>query len=178
MPVASKTVLTAGLALVASTSSLWAQQDAAQGEPTAGWDTVLVLEFVAPEVRVAGDVVPDLLEMGREKQLSRLEVPDLGAEISRVEGALMFQEFEAFSLWRKDKMESFFQPVGGVNDLDMSLRIFRPELLAQSNVPGMDPIGDVAVSYRNTGNDSAGDADIDAVTVICPGDQADCKPSN
>ncbi|WP_370159307.1 hypothetical protein [Limimaricola soesokkakensis] len=116
--------------------------------------------------------------MGREKQLSRLEVPDLGAEISRVEGALVFQEFEAFSLWREDKMESFFQPVGGVSDLKMSLRIFRPDLLAQSNVPGMDPIGDVAVSYSNTGNESAGDADIDAVTVICPGDQADCKPSN
>lgn len=178
MPVASKTVLTAGLALVASTSSLWAQQDAAQGESTAAWETVLVLEFSATDVTMAGDVVPDLLEMGQEKQLSRLDVADLGAEISRVEGALVFQEFEAFSLWREDKMESFFQPVGGVSDLKMSLRIFRPELLAQSNVPGMDPIDDVSVSYRNTGNDSAGDADIDAVTVICPGEQADCKPSN
>ncbi|WP_334061063.1 hypothetical protein [Limimaricola cinnabarinus] len=178
MPVASKTVLTGGLALVASASSLWAQQDATQNEPTAAWETVIVLEFSATEVKMAGDAVPNLLEMGKETQLSRLEVPDLGAEVSRVEGALVFQDFGTFSLWREDRMEGFFQPVGGMNDLDMSLRIFRPDLLAQSNVPGMDPIGDVAVSYRNTGNESAGDADIDAVTVICPGDQADCKPSN
>jgi len=175
---ASKTVLTAGLALVASASSLWAQQNATQNEPTAAWETVVVLEFFAPDVQMAGDAVSDLLEMGREEQLSRLEVPDLGAEVSRVEGALVFQEFEAFSLWREDRMEGFFQPVGGMNDLDVSLRIFRPDLLAQSDVPGREPIGDVSVSYRNTGNESAGDADIDAVTVICPGDQADCKPSN
>lgn len=178
MPVASKTVLIAGLALVASTSSLWAQQDAAQDEPTAAWETVLVLEFSAMDVNMGRNAVSNLLEMGQEKQLSRLEVPGLSAEVSRVEGALVFQDFETFSLWREDRMEGFFQPVGGMNDLDMSLRVFRPELLAQSKVPGMEPIGDVSVSYRNTGNDSAGDADIDAVTVICPGDQADCKPSN
>lgn len=178
MPFASKTVLTSGLALVMSSSSLWAQQDAAPSAPTAASEVVIVLEFTVPDVEMAGDVVPDLLKMSQEKQLSRLEVSDLGAEIIGVEGALVFQEFEAFSLWREDRMESFFQPVGGMNDLEMSLRIFRPELLAQSAVPGMDSIGDVSVSYHNTGNDSAGDADIDAVTVICPDDQADCNPSN
>ncbi|MEP0316306.1 hypothetical protein [Hyphomonas sp.] len=178
MPVASKTILAGGLALVVSASALSAQQDTAQDEPTAASETVLVLEFSAMDVSLAGDAMPQLLEMGRETQLSRLEVPDLVADASRVEGALVFQDFETFSLWREDRMEGFFQPVGGMSDLNMSLRVFRPELLAQSNVPGMEPIGDVSVSYRNTDNDAAGDADIDAVTVICPGEQADCKPSN
>ena len=178
MPVSLKIVLTAGLALMMSASSLLAQQDAAQGEATPVSKTVLVLEFTASDVKMAGDVVPNLLEMGQEKQLSRLEVSDLDAEVSYIEGALVFQEFEAFSLWREDRMESFFQPVGGMEDLEMTLHIFRPELLAQSDVHGTGALSDVSVSYRNTGNDSAGDADIDAVTVICPGDQADCKPSN
>ncbi|PHP28654.1 hypothetical protein [Limimaricola cinnabarinus] len=178
MPVASKIVLTAGLALVMSSPSLWAQQGAAKGEAKAVSETVLLLEFTASDVKMAGDVVPNLLGMGQEKQLSRLEVSNLDAEISYIEGALVFQEFKTFSVWREDRMESFFQPIGGVNDLEMTLRIFRPELLAQSDVHGLGSISDVSVSYRNTGNDSAGDADIDAVTVICPGEQADCKPSN
>lgn len=141
-------------------------------------EAVAVLEFTANDVNMERDVVSNVLDIAQEPSLSRLEISNLTAETSRVVGALVFDEIEAFSVWRKEKMESFFQPIGEMTELDTTLRIFRPELLAQSDVQGLSSLRDVSITYRNSDNDSAGDADIDAVTVICPGDQADCKPSN
>ncbi|CUH40195.1 hypothetical protein JSE7799_02925 [Jannaschia seosinensis] len=174
-----KTTLAAGLLLSGLSSPIQAQ-DTAQDESSAQSTVpVVVYEFAATEVGAEPNLVAAMLNMAEEPQLSRLEVTDVSADTSGLEGALVFEGLESFSLWREDGMQSFFEQLGGVGSLDTTLRIFRPNLMAKGYLDGTgNALEEVSVNYRNSGNDSAGDADIDAVTVVCPGDHADCKPSN
>ncbi|WP_089885369.1 hypothetical protein [Citreimonas salinaria] len=56
-------------------------------------------------------------------------------------------------------MQTFFEPVIGVDALDETLRIFRPLLLETNVMPGgTGAFDDVSVSHRKSGNDAAGDA--------------------
>lgn len=140
---------------------------------------VIVFEVSVPRAVADGSLLAVILDMAEAPQLSRVQVSDLFADASGVDATLVFEGLETFSLWRENEMEPFLRPLGGMAGANVTLRIFRSDLLAtghpQQTAAGL---GDVSVTYRNSGNDSAGDADIDAVTVICPGDDADCKPSN
>lgn len=61
----------------------------------------------------------------------------------------------------------------------MALQAFRPDLLGESDPrAAMGSLDSMSVEYVNIGHDAAGASDIDAVTVVCPGDGAKCKPSN
>ena len=58
------------------------------------------------------------------------------------------------------------------------MRIVQPEELAKAGATDLSQIADdISIIYSNSDNESEGDADIDAVTVIC-GDGAQCEPSN
>ncbi|SFP47660.1 hypothetical protein [Tranquillimonas alkanivorans] len=168
------------LILAAAPGPLAAQDQAGQDAPAPSSDTVVVFEFTATDVQAEGDLTARILGMAEAPQVARVVTsgpPSDGA--TRVEGALVFDGLDAFSTWRESEMEPFFQPVGGTSGLDTTLRIFRADLVAAGNPDGAGgALGDVSVTYHNSDNDSAGDADIDAVTVVCPGDHADCKPSN
>lgn len=102
-----------------------------------------------------GDPVSATLEMAEEPRVSRLEVSDISSGAARVEGALVFEGLESFSLWRESELERFLQPIGGEAVSDTTLRIFRPELVAKGAQPNSgSPLGDVSISYRNSENDS------------------------
>jgi hypothetical protein len=162
-----------------------AQQDRNSPGVDAG-ATVVVVEFMATDLQIEGGAASAALELAQEPQLADLDisvvaVPDGSGDDDQrydLDGALVFPAVEAFETWRDDRMQDYFAPVGGLSRLATSMRVFRPGLVAQAESGMGSGLEDVSITYRNTGNDSAGDSDIDAVTVICPGDHADCKPSN
>lgn len=92
-----------------------------------------------------------------------------------LKGKLVCETEDAYAAWAENDLVTTFAPLGGIASV-ARLDISRPEANASSRMGGGS--GDTSITYQNTGNDATGDADIDAVTVICPGDYADCKPSN
>jgi hypothetical protein len=172
--------MAAAIALSMAASFPAMAQESEPGRPASGPDApVVVFEFTATDVAAEGDLIASVLEMAAAPQVSRLVASDPSADAARVEGALVFDGLDAFSRWRETEMDAFLQPVGGMAGLETTVRVFRAGLLAKGYPrEAGGGLGDVSITYRNSGNKAAGDADIDAVTVICPGDDADCKPSN
>lgn len=153
-----------------------AAPDDAQGDVQDAQDAgtaVVVLEFSAPEAR-AGDLVATAAEMARAPFVARIEVAGSGADRDGASGTLVFQDLDRFLDWRGRDMAAFFEPLGGLDAVSRTVRVDRPGLLARTQ--GGTAHG-ARIAYVNRDNDAAGDADIDAVTVLCSGD-ADCKPSN
>ncbi|MXO84573.1 hypothetical protein GRI38_00805 [Altererythrobacter aurantiacus] len=96
---------------------------------------------------------------------------------AEVRATIVFESMAHFLSWRETEMAQFFDAFGQNIEI-RSVRIVRPEELAKAGASDLSQIADdIAITYRNSGNESEGDADIDAVTVIC-GDGAQCKPSN
>lgn len=91
-------------------------------------------------------------------------------------GVLLFDDINSFTGWRDGTMEGFFDALGPEATVQ-SVRIMRPEQLRASGGDELLGLGDVKIQYSNAGNEADGDADIDAVTVIC-GEGANCEPSN
>ncbi|WP_375259271.1 hypothetical protein [Citreimonas sp.] len=158
----------------------------AQSTEPAAPDTVIVVEFRALDLAIDGGAVDAALALADTPHLADLDIsvasgtPDAGRDGARydLDGALVFSDLDSFSSWKEDGMTGFFDPVGGLAQVATSMRVFRPNLLAQADDGMRSGFEDVSIRYRNSGNDAAGDSDIDAVTVLCPGDHADCKPSN
>lgn len=92
-------------------------------------------------------------------------------------GILAFESIQEFEEWGASGFEEFIAPFGPDASL-RSLRFVRPNHSVIGDNDALAALAErIQVSYRNTGNEAEGDADIDAVTVIC-GDGATCKPSN
>lgn len=99
---------------------------------------------------------------------------DDGAE---VRGTVVFSSMDEFLAWRETEMTRFFSAFGQNIEI-RSVRIVQPEELAKAGATDLSQIADdISIIYSNSDNESEGDADIDAVTVIC-GDGAQCEPSN
>lgn len=91
-------------------------------------------------------------------------------------GVLVFASLEDYASWRERRMAGFFNGFGPGATVE-SVRILRPDQIEKSQAMDLLGIGDVNIQYRNADNEAEGDADIDAVTVICA-DGAECEPSN
>lgn len=156
-----------------------AQGDAAQnGDGGEVAEPVVVLEFNAPEVSLEGaDAFAGVLVLADDPHLARMIVspgPDGG-----VSGALVFPGVDAFTAWHDGDGSGFFDPLGESASIEQTLRVSREDLMRHlEDAGGLGSLDELSIEYANTDNDAAGDADIDAVTVICAGDDADCKPSN
>lgn len=134
---------------------------------------LVVLDFSARQI-ASDDAFSAISEMADEPHAAKLAVSaDRAAS-----GVLVFDDIEAFSDWRQTAMADFFEPLGPVESVDISLQIYRPGLLRLSDPERLaDGFGRAVVEYVNKENDAAGDSDIDAQTVFCaPG--ASCSPSN
>ncbi|WP_156032403.1 hypothetical protein [Parvularcula oceani] len=126
------------------------------------------------KVSVAG-----VLEQADAPQLSRLVLRDQPDAPATVEGALIFADIAALAEWRDRRMQDFFEPMGGPDAMQTTIRVVNRDLMARYGLGSADmPLEEVSITYANEGNDAGGDADIDAITVICPGDFSDCDPSN
>ena len=116
------------------------------------------------------------LKMAQEPFVARIDVPS-GSEGSLM-GTLVFDDPEAFTAFREGGMNAFFEPLGDPSTVQMDLTVFRPDLVREGDPSASGGLGGFSVNYSNDDNRSAGDADIDAVTVVCPGENAECSPSN
>ena len=161
-----------------------AEQQSAEAQPQGGEDQqvqveradaspTVVFDFTLAEPQ-GEDYVNEGLEMAQDPHVARLSVSADAAS-----GSLVFEDFDAFTEWRETEMGAFFEPLGGPEVVETSLRVTRADLLRASDpLAATDAMGSVSIEYSSSGNEATGDADVDAVTVICPGDDADCKPSN
>ena len=143
------------------------QVERADASPT------VVFDFTLAELQ-GEDYVDEGLEMAQDPHVARLSVSADAAS-----GSLVFEDLATFTEWRETEMGAFFEPLGGPDVVETSLRVTRADLLrATDPLAATDAMGSVSIEYSSSGNEATGDADVDAVTVICPGDDADCKPSN
>lgn len=130
-----RTAFVVGLSVVVGLSIPIQAQNSSQEQeqPTTAEASapVILLEFSASKVP-DGDAITAFLDMAADPRVSRLEVSGLFGSIGTVDGTLVFQSPDAFSRWRENGMEPFFQPVGGMSAVDATLRGFRPALLAKS----------------------------------------------
>ncbi|XBQ16624.1 MAG: hypothetical protein ABL308_01825 [Oceanicaulis sp.] len=204
MPLTTRRLLTAVLAAVgtwaANTGSASAQDRGASAAAGQQASTLVVLEFEtvtasakdqsggqdrsansdSAQARESDPVsVPGVLARAETPQLARLKLRERPDAPTAVDGLLIFEDVSALTAWRQTRMDSFFEPMGGAGAIEMKIRLVDKALLEQYGLGGPDtPIENVSITYENTGNEADGDADIDAVTVICPGDFAECDPSN
>jgi hypothetical protein len=121
-----------------------------------------------------------VIARANEPQLARLVLRDPPNEPASVHGTLLFSDVAELAAWRQSRMADFLAPMGGADELRTTIRIVNRDLLNAYGLGNPDSaLENLSITYTNTGNDaSGGDADIDAVTVVCPGDFADCSPSN
>jgi hypothetical protein len=123
--------------------------------------------------------VDGVLDNAAGAPLVRLVVNDHPGEGTSVNGMLVFTDIAGLTAWRGSEMEDFFAPLGGMDMVETTIRIVDRGRLAEYGLGTSDtPLENLTITYVNEGNESDGDADIDAVTVVCPGDFADCSPSN
>lgn len=123
--------------------------------------------------------IADVLAQAEAPQLARLVVRDPPDEPANVNGTLLFADVAALVAWRQTQMEDFLTPMGGADEVETTIRLVNRELLDAYGLGRSDMgLENLSVTYTNADNASDGDADIDAVTVVCPGDFADCSPSN
>ncbi|SDY92553.1 hypothetical protein [Citreimonas salinaria] len=185
MPVTFRTsaALCVGFLTAAAASAPFAQQ---QDDAPEARDVVVVVAFSATGLALENNAVNAVIELARDPNLSDVEVsvaepePNENGPSNRydLDGALVFSKLASFTQWHEKHMDNYFAPVGGLDAVETSFHVARPDLLELKDLGAEHGLEDVSISYSNSGNDAAGDADIDAVTVICPGDHADCKPSN
>lgn len=138
-------------------------------------DIVAVLSFSA--ATTGGDPLATAAELARDPRAARVALRrDAGEAIT---GRLVFEDVAALEAFRADGMADYFAPVGGMDSVEVEMTAFRPALLRRSDAEALlDGLDSLSITYSNDGNRAAGDADIDAVTVICTGGDADCTPSN
>ncbi|PRY94477.1 hypothetical protein BCF33_0067 [Hasllibacter halocynthiae] len=181
-----RTALVPAAFAVAALASPTAAQDASGGDVsdaadvdviTAGTDglpdLVMVVRFAADE---AVDISPEAFAtLAGRPFVAQLDLS--AAEGPR--GTLVFRSVGAFENWRRDERGEFYETFGGADAVEEESLAFRPDLLAISDPEELlAGLKTLSIAYVNTGNDSKGDADIDAVTVVCPGLGAECSPSN
>ena len=113
-------------------------------------------------------------------QLARLVLRDPPDAPASAEGTLLFGDLAALAEWRQTDMDDFLAPMGGADAVATTIRVVNKDTLAAYGLGGTQTgLENLSITYTNTGNDTGGaDADIDAVTVVCPGDFAECSPSN
>lgn len=134
-----------------------------------------VVQFEARSGSSDEAIVPVITQAASQPHVAKLTLSQ--SDRTRVSGTLLFETMEGFETWRSSDMQPFFDQFGEEFSVT-SLRVRLPRELARASDNGLASIADdINIAYRNTGNDADGDADIDAVTVIC-GDGADCTPSN
>lgn len=123
--------------------------------------------------------VADVIARADEPHLARLVLRDPPGEPVSVEGTLLFGDVDALVTWRRTRMADFLQPMGGARAIETTIRVVNRDLLGEYGLGNRaSNLENLQVTYTNTGNTADGDADIDAVTVVCPGDFANCSPSN
>ena len=134
----------------------------------------VVMTFTVEDAQ-AEDLVSTATDLARAPFVAQLVV---SPQESAASGTLVFRSPQRFSDWRSNRMETFFGRFGEAASIETTLRMFRADLLRTSDPRAGANVGGVSIAYSNADNDAAGDADIDAVTVVCPGDDAECSPSN
>lgn len=132
----------------------------------------VVLQFKAADVQ-QGNLPVRAAALAVEPYVRRVRFS--GEEDGKASGVLLFDDVERFSRWRETEMAGFFALLGPGATIQ-SVKISRSDGLSGPDGDLLG-IGDVSIQYRNAENEAEGDADIDAVTVIC-GDGAECEPSN
>lgn len=155
-------------------------QDRAQGAPAPRQTEppVVVLDFDARGIRSGEEVLPELLGLAESPQLAELTLSP-GDEPS-ASGSLVFEGLDAFETWRDEDAQAFFDAFGDGATIERTVRIRRGALAALAGRDGSVGLGGlerVSIDYSTEDNEATGDADIDAVTVLC-GEGADCEPSN
>ena len=140
----------------------------------------VVVSFLAEGLSSDVDATAVVLGMAAQPYVAEVGTSERRGEdgedtTANLRGKLVFESEATYEAWVSGDMDDLFAPLGGVSEV-ARLDISRPEASASSSVGAVSR--DMSITYQNTGNDAEGDADIDAVTVICPGDYADCKPSN
>jgi hypothetical protein len=149
----------------------------AQAQVSDGVPPLVVRVEFGAELPGGDDVISAGTELAGPDYVARVDVspePD-----GMVTGTRVFEDVAAFSNWRSDDMEEYFGPIGGAAGVAMDVTVFRPEALRRSDPDSfLGGLEGLSIHYANTGNHAAGDADIDAVTVICTGGDARCAPSN
>lgn len=121
--------------------------------------------------RSAAAPLEQAVRAAKSVHVARLSVGD-----DDFSGLMVFQTEDEFVAWRNGPMLEIAGQVGGGATIT-SARLVFPGRLPGSSGELAKLAGDVSITYKNADNESEGDADIDAVTVIC-GDGADCQPSN
>ena len=112
-------------------------------------------------------------------QDARIAEVTLAPEAGKISGTIVLEDPNAFADLQDGGFDTLFAPLGGAESVEMQMTAFRPALLRMADPEAlMEGMGELTIEYTNTGNDSEGDADIDAVTVICTGPDAKCTPSN
>lgn len=139
---------------------------------------LVVLEFRAQQIPLeGGDPFASLSALTADPHLARL-IATAGAD-GGVSGALVFEGVDAFRAWNDGEGSGFFDPLGEGASVERTLKVWRDDLVGYlADQGGLGSLDGLSIEYTNTDNDAAGDADIDAVTVVCSGTDADCKPSN
>lgn len=96
---------------------------------------------------------------------------------TRMSAVLVFNDRADFLTWQETQSGRFWTELGNSAKI-RSVTVSDRRLLDMAGLgrAGMLP-ENVSVTYENTGETADGDADIDAVTVICS-DGAICEPSN
>ncbi|MCJ7421753.1 hypothetical protein [Sphingomicrobium astaxanthinifaciens] len=90
---------------------------------------------------------------------------------------LVFPDRADFSRWMNGGRPALLDGLGEGARI-RSITLTDPALVRRAGLdPRGLPAGNVSVTYANSGRTVEGDADIDAVTVLCT-DGALCKPSN
>ena len=129
----------------------------------------------ADPISIAG-----ILARADAPELARLVLRDPPDAPASAEGTLLFGDVAELARWRQTRMEDFLAPMGGADAVATTVRVVNHDVLAAYGLGGpRTGLENLSITYTNTGNDTGGaDADIDAVTVVCPGDFAECSPNN
>ena len=124
--------------------------------------------------------IPEVLARAEAPELARLVLNDPPDAPASAEGTLLFDDVASLARWRQRRMEDFLAPMGGEDAVTTTIRIVNKDVLGAYGLGGTRAgLENLSITYTNTGHDTGGaDADIDAVTVVCPGDFAECSPSN
>ena len=164
------------LGLAASPALAQSTDGASTDEPDAPAPPVAVIGFTVSGV-AGRDALRAALDLASSPHLARLTTPREDAG-EAMRGRLVFDSPDAARDWLEQDLETWSAPLQGA-ELVLSAEIYREDLLRRSDMQTvLDGLDELDIAYRNTGNDAAGDSDIDAVTVVCTGTEADCKPSN
>jgi hypothetical protein len=152
-----------------------------QATQTMTIDGTLPPLVVSIDFTAVADGVDDPLgaaaELARDDRIA--SVTAITGADTAITGTLVVESLDAFAELRGGAMDDLFAPVGGADAVSFVMTAFRPSLLRTSDPETLlDGLDELTIEYTNTGNHAAGDSDIDAVTVICTGGDANCTPSN